>query len=252
MDAVSDRRIEGEGTSEEAWRAWLSAAAIGDVDAVTLMAGRARAVVVAPHPDDELLVAGGLMVLLAQAGIPVQVVAVTDGAASHPGSSIWPPSRLARMRPLESRQALRCLGLDVEPLRLGLPDGGLRALGPALLDRLQPLVRPDDLIVTTWRLDGHPDHEATGDACVGLAARSGAGLLEVPVWAWHWAAPGDPRIPWQRARRLQLSPALVDRKRRALHSHASQLEPDASTGAGPILPAKAVARASWPFEVVLA
>ena len=40
-------------------------------------------VVVAPHPDDETLAAGGLIAALTSRGIPVTVVAVTDGEHAY-------------------------------------------------------------------------------------------------------------------------------------------------------------------------
>ena len=157
--------------------------------------------------------------------------------------------RLVRERPGESREALHRLGVDVEPIRLGLPDGGLRGLETLLADRLLTLFDRQDVVFTTWRGDGHPDHEATGHACAFAAARIGAKLMEVPVWAWHWAAPGDQRLPWMRARRLDLDAQACRRKQRAVRAFASQLEPDASTGRPPILRATTLARAARPFEV---
>ena len=41
-------------------------------------------------------------------------------------------------------------------MRLGLPDGWLMTLRPVLEDRLLSILRPDDVVFTTWRLDGHP------------------------------------------------------------------------------------------------
>ena len=42
---------------------------------------RGRAVIVAPHPDDEVFAVGGTMALLDWAGYEVEVVAVTDGVS---------------------------------------------------------------------------------------------------------------------------------------------------------------------------
>ena len=66
-----------------------------------------RTVVVAPHADDESLACGGLLALLARQGVEAHVVVVTDGAASHPGSAMFPPARLAAVREAESRAAVR-------------------------------------------------------------------------------------------------------------------------------------------------
>ena len=41
-------------------------------------------VVVAPHPDDELLAIGATLAAASDAGTEITIVAVTDGEASHP------------------------------------------------------------------------------------------------------------------------------------------------------------------------
>ena len=250
MDVVTDRAIKGQGTSEAEWHGWPGLSRLPAITAEELVPPGGRAVVVAPHPDDEVLSVGGLLAQLARAGTPVQLIAVTDGTASHRGSTEWPAGRLARERPRESLLALRCLGVGIYPVRLGLPDGELQGLRALLAERLLTLLDRSDVVFTTWRKDGHPDHEATGRACAFAAARTGARLVEVPVWAWHWAAPADARLPWRRARLLPLDDEAARRKRCALQAFASQLQPDASTGAGPILRATAVDRAARAFEVL--
>ena len=250
MDAVARRAIRGEGTTEAEWSRWPGLARLPAIALEALVPKNARAVVVAPHPDDEVLSVGGLLAQLAECGRPVEVIAVTDGTASHRGSTEWPVERLARTRPRESLRALQCLGLAIEPIRLGLPDGGLKALRAVLAARLVSLLRPGDVVFTTWRQDGHPDHEATGEACAMAAASTGARLAEVPVWGWHWSRPGDVRMPWQHAFRLPLSEEAVRRKRAAVKAFTSQLRRDASTGSGPVLRATTVQRAARPFEVI--
>ncbi|MEJ8857582.1 PIG-L family deacetylase [Variovorax robiniae] len=241
--------VEGDGTPERDWLPWLHAARLPSVTAEVLVPDGARAVVVAPHPDDEVLSVGGLLAQLAESDREVCVIAVTDGTASHPGSSAWTPADLGRVRALESQRALALLGLLQPPLRLALPDGRLSEMRPVLEDKLLSLLRPGDVVFTTWRLDGHPDHEAAGHACAHATRQAGATLVEVPVWAWHWAVPGDPRMPWAGACRLQLCANALPRKIRATLAFQSQLQPDDSTGAEPILRASTVARARRPFEV---
>lgn len=254
MAAVADaREIAGLGTTEDAWLPWLDAQVIAPVDAAKLVPAGRRAVVVAPHPDDEVLAVGGLLAQLAPLGRDMLIVAVTDGTASHPGSTEWTAQRLAAERPLESRRAWESLGLRTDgpatAMRLGLPDGGLQAECSALARTLAAALRPSDIVFTTWRQDGHPDHDATGKACAAAAASCGARLIEVPVWAWHWAEPGDPRLPWHRASRLALDGTSSRMKRMAVDAFASQLVGDPSTGAGPILRSTTVQRAHRPFEI---
>jgi LmbE family N-acetylglucosaminyl deacetylase len=249
--AGGDRAIEGAGTSEADWLRWLDRRRLPEIAPGTLVPPGCRAVVVAPHPDDEVLSVGGLFGRLAGLGRELLVVAATDGTGSHEGSPLWPPERLAHERPLETARALSRLGLTAcEVRRLGLPDGGLMRSRGVLAERIAALLRPGDVVFTTWRFDGHPDHEASGQACAAVAACMGVHLVEVPVWAWHWAPAGDTRLPWSRARRVTLDADTMRRKADAVDAFQSQLLPDASTGVGPILRATTVERAHRPFEVV--
>ena len=66
---------------------------------------------------------------------PAIIVAVTDGDASHPDSPTVTPARLASLRISESRRACAALGLP-EPVRAGLPDGGVRGHETRLADAI--------------------------------------------------------------------------------------------------------------------
>ncbi|MGI4778541.1 MAG: PIG-L deacetylase family protein [Janthinobacterium lividum] len=250
---VVDRAIEGLGTPEAAWLPWLASQHLSTTTAAELVPEGRRAVVIAPHPDDEVLSVGGVLSQLAALGRDILLVAVTDGTGSHDGSSLWGPERLAQVRPVESQRAWAQLGLrNVESRRLNLPDGGLMGARQVLAERIAAVLRPGDVVFTTWRLDGHPDHEATAQACAAVAACMDVRLVEVPVWAWHWASAGDVRMPWRRAQMIALDQETVQQKRNAVQEFESQLESDPSTGAGPILRSTTVQRAHRPFELVFA
>ena len=246
-----ERAIVGSGTPEHAWQAWPDLAAIPACTLGNLVPEGARVVVVAPHPDDEVLAFGGMLAMLAAQGTPIMLVAVTSGDASHPGSAQWPAPRLARRRTLESAEGLRRLGLRQPAcLRLAIPDGSVRQYRAVLEGCLREALRPDDVVLTTWELDGHPDHEATAEA-VGRACQPiGARHFQAPVWMWHWAAPGDTRVPWNRMRRLRLSDDALIRKERAISAHATQLGPQ-DTGAPAVLSSAVLARSLRCFEVLL-
>lgn len=247
---VSYAEIAGLGTPEARWQAWPGLAALPVVGLDALVPAGSRLVVVAPHPDDELLATGGLLALAHAAGRPLLLVAASDGTASHPGSARWTPQRLAVARPAETREALRRLDIDEPTLvRLELPDGAVRA--EDVHAALAGLLRSGDVVVATWRHDAHPDHEAVGQAaaraCAGLP---GVRLLEVPVWTWHWAEPGDARVPWDRALRLDLGPELAARKVHAVEAYVSQVSPDDALALGAVLPGPVLDRLLRTFEVV--
>lgn len=112
----------------------LSAASAGELD----IGQGERLLVVAPHPDDETLGAGGLMQRVLEHGGRVQVVLMTAGdgyreaVAANTHESNPDPSQFVaygERRLSEARAALHVLGngrvrVDV----IGFPDGGLGAM----------------------------------------------------------------------------------------------------------------------------
>jgi LmbE family N-acetylglucosaminyl deacetylase len=242
--------IDASGTDERSWAAWpwLGTLAGPGLDGAGL-AGLARvrsAVIVAAHPDDEVLGAGGLISMLAASRARLRLVAVTDGERSHAGHGS--PAALARRRTAETGTALRALGAQgTEVIRLGLPDSGVARREDELAKTLAPLMAGFDLCLAPWERDLHPDHEAAGRAA--RLAASGV-FYSYPVWMWHWAAPGDPRVPWDRALRVPLPPRTAGRKRAAITCFASQTE-DRGHGLGPVLPPSMIAHFIRTVEVLL-
>jgi LmbE family N-acetylglucosaminyl deacetylase len=187
-----------------------------------------RTVVVAAHPDDETLGAGGILAELADAGHPAEVVVVSDGGASHPGSPTLGPDALVERRRVEVLDAVRLLSPRSPVTVLGFPDGGLRESRNAVEADLRALLRdgePVVQLVAPWRGDGHRDHRIVGEVCAALADELGCTLLEYPLWLWHWAEPDDPRVPWDRLRVVELADRSVVRKARAVAAHVSQVTP---------------------------
>ena len=251
MVTLTSRRISGVGTPEGEWVGWPGLARIPEIDPDALVPNGYRAVVVAPHPDDEVLGTGGLLARLSASGREILIVAATDGEASHPGSPRWPAHALAQQRALERRMALQHLGIERSPvIQAHLRDGALASDEQALTSFLSLHCGMNDVLFVTWRLDGHPDHEAAARAVLRHAAATGAKVVEVPIWGWHWTVPADPCVPWSHARRVALDPRLLARKRRAVACFVSQTKPDRSTGREAILPAWALTRSLRPYEVV--
>jgi LmbE family N-acetylglucosaminyl deacetylase len=235
------------GTPVPVWLAALDAGPLPPLD----VTGCRKLIVVAPHPDDEILGLGATTAQLVASGVDVQVVSVSDGGADHPGVTHWDRTRLETTRRYELRRATSVLGLP-PPVRLGLPDGQLAdhedGLAESLVDILEGAA-PGTWCAATWRGDGHPDHEAVGRAAATACAHTGSPLLEYPVWMWHWATPADPAVPWDRAYSVPLSVRALDRKRLAAQCFRSQLEPIGASAA-PMLPAFVLQRLLAVGEVV--
>ncbi|MNG87246.1 1D-myo-inositol 2-acetamido-2-deoxy-alpha-D-glucopyranoside deacetylase [compost metagenome] len=243
-----------QASSGTPWAAWQQSAHLARASWITpqqLCPPGRRLVLIAPHPDDEILMAGGLLAGFRGREADLLLISATDGEGSHPDSTHWTEHRLRRQRPLESRHALQQLDLDLNSLdwrRLNLKDGALPRDQAFLVNHLSQLLKPDDLLMTTWRGDGHCDHQALGHAAAQAALARQVQLVEVPVWAWHWAQPDDPRLPWPRAHRVQLDETRLARKRAALAAHVSQLQPDEHRP--PVLPADLLDCLLQPFELV--
>ena len=185
----------------------------------------------APHPDDETIGCGGLIALAAASAVSVVVVVVTDGAASHPGSTTWPKERIAHRRKHEVSRAIGILGVGVPPHFLDLPDAQTETLAAPIrqqaCDRLAGVIaqHQPEVVLTTWRREPHCDHRfcytLTRDSMQG--ASSSAMLVEYMVWTYLIGEEND------RPRPHETSAFLLDignvrcRKRSALAAHRSQL-----------------------------
>lgn len=196
------------------------------------------------HPDDETLLAGGLLAAARDAGNRVVCVTATLGEHGTDDPLAWPPQRLARVRGHEVAASLAVLGV-VEHHLLGVPDGTC-AQQPhdALVRRLARLVTAvqPDTIVTFGPdgLTGHEDHQTVSawTTAARAVAVPAARLLYVTTteeFVGHWEpardtfdvflAEGLPlRTPSSSlAVRLHLTPDELDRKMVALRAQASQM-----------------------------
>ncbi|MDO5662515.1 MAG: PIG-L deacetylase family protein [Brachybacterium sp.] len=149
------------------------------------------ALVIAPHPDDEVLGAGGTIARLAEQGWEVTVATVCADLPPHY------PDGLARTIEAEARQAHAVLGV-ASSVFLDLPAvevsrGSVAALnGPLqdIVDRLQP-----ELALIPFP-DRHLDHRAVFDASMVVTrpVGGGASLRTVAMYETvsetFWNAPG--------------------------------------------------------------
>ena len=212
-------------------------------------------VVVAPHPDDDVLGCGALIACAARQ-MTVRVVYVTDGAASHTGSPAYPPGRLRDVREREARRGLQRLGVVGQPLFLRWPDGTVPLAGDPrarpLLDSLRTIIEPErDLAVALpWRRDPHADHRAVATLVAAvLDERPRATALEYAVWLGVLGTYEDEPQQGEGVPVAFDARPWLAAKRAALDEHRSQLGhviDDATESF--VLPAELLARANAPVE----
>jgi LmbE family N-acetylglucosaminyl deacetylase len=132
----------------------------------------APVLVLAAHPDDEVIAAGGMLAWHRDQGHRVLVAHLTDGALGDPERQF---EDIAALRRSEGREALRRLG--VEELRsFDFPDGAVPEHRERLVEVLRALfteVRPRTLY-SFFFTEAHRDHRAvawaTAEAADALAA----------------------------------------------------------------------------------
>lgn len=201
-----------------------------------LAAGDACLLIVAPHPDDESLAAGGLIQRAMSHGARVHIVFVSDG-----DNNPWPQrlletririgarerERWGARRRGEAEHALRELRAGHATVhRLGWPDGGVTwklvdeaaaaiAQWRELLQQIAPtlLVLPD-------LADGHPDHSALHVLLeLVLNGMPDARRPQCLCYLLH----GHAGLDSSRQVVFELNEAEQARKRKAVHAHRSQM-----------------------------
>jgi len=211
------------------------------------------------HPDDEAIFTGGSMAMLADAGVRVVLIVATSGELGVPEPGV---GELGDRRRVETEQACEALGVE-DPIFLGWPDSGIdgenlsgfshlstESAADSLCAALES-VGPIDALVSydDHGIYGHPDHlqvhragrlaaatlavptlyEATVDReylhFVETHVVVEAGLGERPIGRGLAATSlGLPTLLIDTAVDVH---SVLDRKRRAMAAHASQLPADA-------------------------
>lgn len=131
---------------------------------VTTRIAARRVLVIAPHPDDETLGAGGLLRQLANGGADVRVLVLSDGS----GGDVEPvadPAAYARTRRAEIERAGAILGVRAID-HADLPDAALATRRAACAEAIRGALRqsPPDLVLVP------SPHEQSDDHRIAFAA----------------------------------------------------------------------------------
>jgi len=216
-----------------------------------------KALVIAPHPDDESLGCGGLLAILAERNCEVMVVFVTDGGASHRNSPSWSRMRLAAQRQKEANAALSELGLGrAGRLFLNLRDADMPAVcsndwasAVARLSSVLKTFKPD-LVLLPWRRDPHCDHRASHAlAMQAMRLQQPTKILEYTIWLYELGR--DEYHPSPReATRFEVDIRMcLEAKKRAIAMHLTQTTRLISDDPfGFLLSAETIARLTGPEE----
>jgi LmbE family N-acetylglucosaminyl deacetylase len=189
-----------------------------------------RAVVVAPHPDDETLGCGGAIARLRLRSVPVHVLVISDGTASHPNSKQYPPAKLRDLRERETRIAVGRLGGADNAVTFcrwpdkGVPEPGTQEFAIAVTQCHEYLHRHTPSVVfVPWRHDQHRDHRATWHIVQACLQSWSQPPQQIVYSIWGSPSAGLPMLPvGETGWRLDIS-SVESTKRFAVMAHQSQV-----------------------------
>ncbi|WPP51307.1 PIG-L deacetylase family protein [Catalinimonas niigatensis] len=127
----------------------------------------ATTLVVATHPDDEVMGCGGAIALLREMGYRVHVLFMCDGSLSYNEEHYLPSRYQIDLRRYEAETAMSILGVSHESITfLDVKDSMLPCRDQDGFEEVVRLCRnkiadfiPDTVLVP-WRYDEHKDHKA--------------------------------------------------------------------------------------------
>ena len=204
-------------------------------------------VIVAPHPDDEVIGCGGLIARLVAEGRTPHIVIMTGGEGSHNGCCSTSKEEITTARRGLTRKALAILGVPESNIHeLDCPDGGIDNTRPQI-ERLQAILsrlKPDSVFVPHWG-EGWSDHVKTAQIVKELVAKDTT-IWEYCVWMWYYNVWRG--LDWKNAAVLSMTPSEHELKMKAMDAYIRPLAPCGNPWSG-VLPKVFVDANRWNKEL---
>lgn len=216
-----------------------------------------KVIIIAPHPDDEVLGCGGLIAQLTAKGANINILFLTRGEAAHQECCKTHADQIGEQRFRLAIASNKILGVLPECLHfLDGKDGSLPHKGQDGFIELAKIIAAyieayaPDAVFFPHAFEGWPDHvaaeELTKRAIIMLPQRSK--LYHYCVWFWHnMPIKSAWRIDWKQARLLDITKELP-LKKCAMQTYQDSLAPCGHPYIG-ILPARFLRAFEWDKEL---
>jgi len=208
---------------------------------------KGKVLIVAPHPDDEVLGCGGLIARLVKGGNPPNVVILTGGEGSHHRCCDTPKKEIVETRRVLTKKALAILGVSNENIHeLDYPDGNISMDDPQTncLERLIEELKPQAVFVPHYG-EGWSDHIKAGEIVKKIVPQ-GTQVFEYCVWMWYynvWRA-----LDWRNAFKLEMTHDEHSAKCHAVDEYVVPQAPCGNPWSG-VLPGLLIKAAKCPREI---
>jgi LmbE family N-acetylglucosaminyl deacetylase len=167
-----------------------------------------KIVIFAPHPDDELVGAGGSILKWMDEGHKVEIVYISDGRAAYTfekrmgrlmetNETQISQDDLAGIRMREIDKVISFLGIPEENIhKFQLPDQQVMDFRETGIEMCKPIIKDADRIVAPSNNNPHTDHQATFNISTTAAKELGIPDVEFYIYAVYLSikAPREKQI----------------------------------------------------------
>ena len=182
-----------------------------------------KTMVIAPHPDDEVLGCGGLIARLVNKGNAPHIAILTSGEGSHRGCCRTSEDDIVVSRRNLAFTAAGTLGAPAGNYHfIGLPDGSIpgkddESKQVKILRNLILDLNPDTVFVPHWG-EGWPDHLNAARLVRSILREEGhqPSVYEYAVWMWYYFVW---RLDWRNAVQLKMRDSEYHLKCRAVDEY---------------------------------
>lgn len=183
-----------------------------------------KPLIIAPHPDDEVLGCSGLIQRMIKNGKQVHVVILSGGGKSHQSCCHIDESILIDSRRNLSRKAAKILGLPLSQLHLlDYPDGSI-SFNNSETQSLQALIEKNspDAIFVPHKGEGWSDHIEAGKVVREIIRTKSTPiqLYEYCVWFWYYNVWN---LDWKNAFVLEMNQREHQLKLKAIDAYVKPL-----------------------------
>lgn len=204
-------------------------------------------VIIAPHPDDEVIGCAGLIQALVERNTPPHVIILTGGEGSHRGCCDISADEIIEARHQLTIKAAITLGLPLSNIHcLEYPDGGIDIAHTeteklkVLLTQLSPKA-----LFLPHNGEGWSDHINVMGIVKKLMKCHVVNIYEYCVWMWYYNVW---KLENKSARILRMTPAQHKRKLQAIEQYVTPLAPCGKPWSG-VLPKPFLKAARWNKEL---
>ena len=204
-------------------------------------------VIIAPHPDDEVIGCAGLIQALVERGIPPHAIILTGGEGSHRDCCNTTEADIIDARHQLTMKASATLELPESHIHhLKYPDGGID-FAHSETENLKALLvqlSPKALFLPHWG-EGWSDHISVQEIVKELMKCHVVNIYEYCVWMWYYNVWN---LDYKNARILKMTPTQHKRKLKAIEQYVTPLAPCGRPWSG-VLPKTFLKAARWKKEL---